>query len=324
MLLVGIVAILASLFAVFFIYHRCISYCGQLTQQRLPNGLKVWTIGGDMLFPLVYREIFVTNDYFRHGISLDGRRAPLVVDVGANVGLFTLYIATTFPTATVVGAEPIPLLCTAARRNTSECGDVKLFAVGIGEVAGSSTFSFDPAASAATTQHMGVINVPTQSHGLKEWLRAALVDYVTASVLPQQPSALVAALLDVPMLGWVMILLLSPLLLVFVIFLLARPRLATKVTCPIWTLPQLLHAAAVDPSRRIDLLKIDVEGAEWDVVMGISDDKWATVDQVVVEVHDLNGRALKMANHLRSKGFNVMEDAEDWEMHKLLKCVTLF
>ena len=39
----------------------------------------------------LYREIFVDNAYFRHGIALP--EDAVVVDVGANIGMFTLAAA---------------------------------------------------------------------------------------------------------------------------------------------------------------------------------------------------------------------------------------
>lgn len=41
---------------------------------------------------------------------------------------------------------------------------------------------------------------------------------------------------------------------------------------------------------RIDLLKIDVERAELDVLMGISHTDWKLISQAVLEVHDVQGR----------------------------------
>ena len=40
----------------------------------------------------------------------------------------------------------------------------------------------------------------------------------------------------------------------------------------------------------VTVLKIDVEGAEMDVMLGLGDSDWVKVDQVVAEVHDHDGR----------------------------------
>ena len=53
----------------------------------------------------------------------------------------------------------------------------------------------------------------------------------------------------------------------------------------------------------IDLLKIDVEGAEFDVVKGIRDDHWNRIKQVVVEVNDVMYTTDEFLGYLRDRGF---------------------
>ncbi|GIL61250.1 hypothetical protein Vafri_15604 [Volvox africanus] len=54
---------------------------------------------------------------------------------------------------------------------------------------------------------------------------------------------------------------------------------------------------------RIDLLKIDVEKAEWDVVCGISDADWAMTRQVAIETHVIGDRVQQIKQLLQDKGF---------------------
>ena len=53
----------------------------------------------------------------------------------------------------------------------------------------------------------------------------------------------------------------------------------------------------------IDFLKIDVEGAELDVLLGISDTTWPMVQQIAAEVHDFDDRLNKVQDLLKAKGF---------------------
>ncbi|MGW7352585.1 FkbM family methyltransferase [Streptomyces sp. Z26] len=62
------------------------------------------------------------------------------------------------------------------------------------------------------------------------------------------------------------------------------------------------------PGERIDLLKIDVEGAELDVMRGLDDEDWARVDQTVIEVQDLDGRLDTIVALLEDKGFSVVKE----------------
>lgn len=54
----------------------------------------------------------------------------------------------------------------------------------------------------------------------------------------------------------------------------------------------------------IDLLKMDVEGAEWDILYSLSEDIWARISRIVVEVHVFGGRGLReMEDLFQSKGY---------------------
>jgi FkbM family methyltransferase len=54
----------------------------------------------------------------------------------------------------------------------------------------------------------------------------------------------------------------------------------------------------------IDLLKMDVEGGEWEVLPSLRDDTWARISKVVLEVHTFGGHRLReMEDLLQTKGF---------------------
>lgn len=78
-----------------------------------------------------------------------------------------------------------------------------------------------------------------------------------------------------------------------------------SIECEVRTLGQALESYRLE---RIDLLKIDVEKAEWQVLLGIDDDLWQRVDQVVMEVHDIDGRVASCVSLLQDKGFRVLVD----------------
>jgi FkbM family methyltransferase len=50
----------------------------------------------------------------------------VVLDVGANCGLFTLFVKTRFPRAKVYAFEPSPVLCEVIRKNTSHFDGVEV------------------------------------------------------------------------------------------------------------------------------------------------------------------------------------------------------
>jgi hypothetical protein len=57
--------------------------------------------------------------------------------------------------------------------------------------------------------------------------------------------------------------------------------------------------------KSIDLLKIDVEGEEYEVLKGINPNDWSKIKQIVAEVHDIEGRIDKIQTLLKSNGFNI-------------------
>eukprot|EP00731_Ephydatia_muelleri_P012822 Em0007g132a len=76
---------------------------------------------------------------------------------------------------------------------------------------------------------------------------------------------------------------------------------AVKIKCPLRTLSAVLDE---EIPGTIDLLKIDVEKAEWDVLMGIRDDHWPLIRQVVMETHVVGDSVEMVVQLLQKKGFS--------------------
>ncbi|PNH03648.1 31-O-demethyl-FK506 methyltransferase FkbM [Tetrabaena socialis] len=72
-------------------------------------------------------------------------------------------------------------------------------------------------------------------------------------------------------------------------------------TCQLVPLSQLIRELRLE---RIDLLKIDVERAELDVLSGLAPGQWQLVRQVVLEVHNLDGRLEAVRALLEGHGFS--------------------
>ena len=60
--------------------------------------------------------------------------------------------------------------------------------------------------------------------------------------------------------------------------------------------------ASKDSEPRVALLKVDVEGAELEVLRGLSRSDWRRVDRLVAEVHDCSGRREALDELLRDQG----------------------
>ena len=88
----------------------------------------------------------------------------------------------------------------------------------------------------------------------------------------------------------------------------SRPE-TELVQCELRRLSDVLAEQEVGPT--IDVLKIDVEGAELDVLRGITAEDWAKVQVAVIEVHDKDGHLAPVREILRANGLtNILEEQD--------------
>lgn len=86
----------------------------EVTRLRLRNGLDVASAPGALLVPL-YKEIFYKDDYHLRRDPLP--RGAVVMDIGANIGMFALFAARECGAARVLAFEPFPESYALLRRN---------------------------------------------------------------------------------------------------------------------------------------------------------------------------------------------------------------
>ena len=92
------------------------------------------------------------------------------------------------------------------------------------------------------------------------------------------------------------------------------------VACKATTLSTMIETLDL---TRIDLIKVDVEGAELDVLEGISQAHWPMIRRVVAEVHDIDGRMTALTGLLKAQGFAVTVGAnpalaEVYDLHEMV------
>jgi amino acid adenylation domain-containing protein/FkbM family methyltransferase len=228
---------------------------------ELPGGLRIACVNRNEA-EVVYREIFTDGSYLRHGVELsDG---ACIVDVGANIGLFTLYVKERFPTSRVLAFEPIPAIFEKLQTNVSLYGlDVELFPCALGERSGSAPFTFYSGWSAMSGRYADAEDEQSVTRTIlsHDGLGASEIEDLTVG------------------------------------------RFAGEVVlCRVETLSEILRQNRVE---WIDLLKIDVEKSELDVLSGIADEDWRRIGQIVIEVHDKDGRLETIRSLLAGKGFSV-------------------
>ncbi|GGK76621.1 FkbM family methyltransferase [Mangrovihabitans endophyticus] len=221
----------------------------------------------------LYDEIFVRRSYLRHGIVLPDD--AVVVDVGANIGLFTLFVHHECAAARVYAFEPSPDAADALRRNVATHGPAtRVFEAGLAEADGERPFTdyrnasvFSGFAADAVRDRAAVRavagNVLRSVGGTHLTGLHAVLDRLTGDRLDAR-------------------------------------TLHRKVT----TLSRVWRAEGL---TRVDLLKIDAEGYEERVLRGIADEHWPAIRQVVVEAHDPD-RVRRVRDILAARGFTVVAD----------------
>jgi phthiocerol/phenolphthiocerol synthesis type-I polyketide synthase E len=244
-------------------------------RHTLPNGLEVAYQSKAELLQF-YDDIFEKRVYTRHGITL--RAGDCVFDVGANIGMFTLFVASQVPGARILAFEPAPPLHAILRANAAPYGErVTLFDCGLSRRAGSAELTFYPHSSGMSSfypdEHEEKAALRTLIRNERERGREGI-----AAVLRYEDE-------------------------------LVEQRFRKEAwTCPLRTLSDVLRE---HPVPRIDLLKIDVEKSEMDVLAGLSVEDWVRVEQVVLEVHDLGDRLREVSELLQSRGFAVALEQDD-------------
>ena len=119
-----------------------------------PGGFRCYSNSSEGETMLIYTEIFAKREYLGDTLSLDGCR--YVFDVGANIGLFTLFAKLRNPALVVHAFEPIKATYDVLLRNIElhELTDVHAHNVALGDQEGAArAMTFYPHATGNATAH---------------------------------------------------------------------------------------------------------------------------------------------------------------------------
>lgn len=230
----------------------------------------------------LYDEIFVQQVYLRGGVAL--RERSVVFDIGANIGMFSLFARAVCPDAEVYAFEPLTQVYEKLERNTAgHGGDVRIFPYGLSDGEASVPFTFYPGYSMMSGQHeysdpsaeIGVIkrflsNSRDQGNAQDALLLEEADELLEGRFTEETQTGLVRRLSDV------------------------------------------IDEQGVE---RIDLLKVDVQRAELAVLGGLDDRHWPLVQQIAMEVHDQDGaetegRLAEVTTLLEKHGFRVVVEQD--------------
>jgi FkbM family methyltransferase len=242
---------------------------------KLPNNLEiVYQTKAEADY--FYEDIFKNQVYLKHGITLRDRAC--IFDVGANIGMFTLFVNQQSNNPTIYSFEPVPNLFEILRLNTTlHKVNVKLFNFGLSNETKTATFTFYPNSS-------GMSSFYADEEEEKEVLQAIMTNQLQSGMAGMEQ------------------------VMEYADELLEERLKAQTLTCQLRTLSEIIRENNVE---FIDLLKIDVQKSELDVLQGIENHDWEKIQQIVIEVHDIEGRLEHITNLLRMQGYHVVAEQEN-------------
>jgi len=231
----------------------------------------------------LHDEIFVGQVYLRGGITL--RENAVVFDVGANIGMFSLFIGARCPSAKVYAFEPVPEVFARLQQNIDERElSVQPFNYGLSNRDQDVTFYYYPNISIMSCRH-DYINWENEVELIRRY-----VENERRSGPPDRAEHLahVEGLAD-------------------------KDFEFNECKCRLRDLSAVIDETGV---ATIDLIKIDAQRAEYDVLKGIADRHWPLVQQITMEVHDeadspTEGRVKEVTELLEAHGFRVKVEVEE-------------
>jgi len=231
-----------------------------------------------------YNEIFEENCYKLSTSS--GSRGPvikpgsIVIDCGANIGLFSLYCSFRARDLKVLAIEPIPENFKVLKANLDHLPFARCIQLALGSKREISTFHYFPHLPGESTRH------PEERLAVHERLKKLANENLerTQKELPSNHDLVLAAAnivrqgeqSDLNDIG-------------------LREEFQIEV--------QRLSDVLLDiPGITIGLVKIDVEGDEFEILKGISDNDYERIQQFVLEVYS-SQRVAEILTFLESKGY---------------------
>jgi phthiocerol/phenolphthiocerol synthesis type-I polyketide synthase E len=249
----------------------------------LPNGLTVFGLNENDTLN-VYRDIFEDDCYRLHGVTI--KDGDCILDIGANTGLFIVFLNKIGVNARVFAFEPAPATFEVLSQNVALHNKlpVQIFNVGMARTPGQAAFTYYPRFSNASTFY------PDESPAGAQRGRQYIIDQIPTLRWPLRP---LCAMLP----GGIKHLIAERI---------RRYHLKKEiVTCQLWNVSEFLREHDI---AKVDLLKLDAEQSEEEILAGIAAEDWPKIRQIVVEVHGGVEATRAIAEMLTQKGFRITTD----------------
>lgn len=215
------------------------------------------------------------DGYLTNGIQIND--GDTVLDVGANIGIFGVRASQKGKMVKVYCFEPIPEIAETLAKNAELVGgnQISVCKYGVSSENTEAEFTYFPNTPALSTLHPDHWDNDPQAfkNAVKGTMKNPPENMRWMKLIPTVFSGLIAS------------------------YLVSGRK---QVKCSLRTLSTVIEEEKI---QKIDLLKIDCEGAEWDVLQGIKSEDWPKIKSLVIEVHDIDNRLNIIQDLLKTHGF---------------------
>lgn len=247
----------------------------------------------DRQLGMLYQGIIEGGIYFKHGITVPEN--GLVLDIGANVGTFSIDVNQRQPSATIIAFEPIPQIFSALKKNF-EHRQIKgcVINYGVSNKKEAATFYYYPEMSGMSGRFADGETIVDAVGKYMEYEKASLKQ--DTSPMNEGNREIVSSLYE-SMEGS------ADLSGEFRQYL-SSLYVSQEVHCRLTTISDIIDELNI---QSIDLLKVDVEKSECLALEGVRPEHWPMIRQLAVEV-DGDSNLSIIRNLLEEKGYDINVD----------------
>jgi FkbH-like protein/FkbM family methyltransferase len=225
----------------------------------------------------LYKEIYVDQAYRRHNVIIaDG---DVVIDIGANIGLFSMFASEQASNVKVIAVEPSPSVLPILKANLATYAqEHHVVAAGAADKTGEAEFTAYKKSSVFSSF---MANKDDDRSAIKQVVinMLSVVGDMDADELEDAAEDMMQDRMD-----------------------------SEQYMCPLVAVSDIVDDQQVE---KIGLLKIDAEKSEEAILKGIREEHWDRIEQIIIEVHKQSGIGVAGVRQLlESKGFECIEDEE--------------
>ena len=207
-----------------------------------------------------------------------------IIDVGANIGLLGLTLSKKYKNIKIHAFEPMPNIFSVLQKNVQVSSNInyKVYPIGISNKKKDLVFTYYPNSPALSTSNPEIWN----DHKKKFF------------------SAVKGNLLNFKKKWWINLIpfFLVPLIAKFL------THNSVKIKRPVIRLADFIKENNIS---NIKLLKIDCEGEEINVIKGLNEENFKTIDQIIMEVFDINNNINVAIEILKKNKFRKIKVEEE-------------